>query len=95
MPIRLIYTHTSIHSGPDIADISRIFFEVIRSELNANQMPEIVIRQKPCAAHTNASGTDAEITPSESDFEHDPNPSKRKSTSFIRCCIGDLTIFHT
>lgn len=58
-------------------------------------MPEIVIRQKPCAAHTNASGTDAEITPSESDFEHDPNPSKRKLPSFILCRIGDLTLFRS
>lgn len=70
-------------SGPDIADISRIFFEVIRSELNANQMPEFVIHQKPCAAHSNASGADAEITPPESEFEHESNPSKRKFIFFF------------
>lgn len=44
-------------------------------------MPEFVIHQKACAAHTNASGTDAELTPPESDFEHDSKPSKRKSIS--------------
>lgn len=42
-------------------------------------MPEFVIHQKPCAAHTNASGNDAETTPSESDFESESSPSKRKN----------------
>lgn len=32
----------------NIEDISRIFCEVIRSELNANPPPEFILHQKPC-----------------------------------------------
>lgn len=65
-------------SAPDIADISRIFFEVIRSELNANQMPEFVIHEKPCSAHTNPAD-------SKSDFnceQPDSIQSKSKNQFF-------------
>lgn len=65
--------------GPDIADISRIFFEVIRSELNANQIPEFVIQQKTCTGHETVDGeTDVDALANESDFEQDSNQSKRK-----------------
>lgn len=61
-----------IYAAPDIADISRIFFEVIRSELNANQMPEFVIHEKPCSAHA-ASVLDAKTS---SNLDQDSNQSK-------------------
>lgn len=60
-------------AAPDIADISRIFFEVIRSELNANQMPEFVIHEKPCSAHTSTGDVK-----SNSNCEQDSNQSKSK-----------------
>lgn len=68
----LIYIFCIIHIAPDIADISRIFFEVIRSELNANQMPEFVIHEKPCLAHA-ASVVD---TKTSSNLDQDSNQSK-------------------
>lgn len=51
----LIYAYNLFYnsSGPDIADISRIFCEVIRSELNANTMHEFVINQKTCNQNSN------------------------------------------
>lgn len=61
----------SFSLAPDIADISRIFFEVIRSELNANQMPEFVLHEKPCSAHTNTGDMK-----SMSASEQDSNQSK-------------------
>lgn len=39
--------------GPDLADISRLFCEVIRSEFNAaNPASDFVIHQKPCNQST-------------------------------------------
>lgn len=62
-----------IRLAPDIADISRIFFKVIRSELNANQMPEFVIHEKACAAHTT---NEQKQTQMDTNFELDSNQSK-------------------
>lgn len=68
----------SFSLAPDIADISRIFFEVIRSELNANQMPEFVLHEKPCSAHTNTGDMKSMST-----SEQDSNQSKSMYINII------------
>lgn len=71
--------------APDIADISRIFFEVIRSELNVNQMPEFVIHENTCSTHTNT--TDTKSNPN---CEQDSNQSKSTTTKTLSLPRGNF-----